>query len=321
MVGIKSGLASALAAACVKTTLQPIDAVKTLQQHRQQLGNSLTIVQACRELLQRPNGAWNFYSGLGITVFGSMPGVALYFGVYSYLKKRSLRTEWGKRNPVLCIATSAAIGNSIASFSRVPYEVLKQQLQTQVYSSTWEAFQTIAREGRWLSMLFPKGGIAIQMIRDVPYAVVTLLMYEYLQSRVVAKDPNKQRMYDFIVGGIAGGIGSWVTNPMDVVKTRLQTNSDLYGGSVQNCIAQVWDEGGGAAFLRGSIPRLAHKIPANAFFFLFYEFFKRILRVEEGAHSKGTKKTNVKRDPLPRNEGRPKWSIQFDLKGIKPAKN
>ena len=121
------------------------------------------------------------------------------------------------------------------------------------------------------------GGVAIQMLRDVPYAVATLLVYEYLQGTL--QGSAKER--DFILGGISGGFGSWVTNPMDVVKTRLQTNSGLYGGSIRACAREVWHEGGAAAFMRGSVPRLMHKVPANAFFFFFYETFRRILRVEE----------------------------------------
>lgn len=77
---------------------------------------------------------------------------------------------------------------------------------------------------------------------------------------------------------------------MDVIKTRIQTNSDHYGGSVVTCAQQVWSEGGPAAFLRGAVPRLAHKIPANAFFFLFYEAFRRILRVEEAVERQAQSK-------------------------------
>ena len=310
--GLKNGLASALAAACVKTTLQPIDAIKTIQQyhHINNSGaataataaqSSLTVLAACREIMSSgPGGFWNFYAGLGVTVFGAMPGVALYFGVYSYCKKHLLQTAVGSRHKTASIAVSAAIGNSVASFSRVPYEVIKQKLQTKAYSSTWEAFHAIATSGQWLSIIFPPGGVAIQMIRDVPYAICTLMLYEYLKSlsathrydnnttnsssssrrrhrRLVVND----KAWDFALGGIAGGVGSWVTTPMDVVKTRLQTDPGLYDGSVWKCTKALWLEGGAPVFLRGAVPRLMHKVPANAFFFLFYETFRKLLRVND----------------------------------------
>jgi solute carrier family 25 S-adenosylmethionine transporter 26 len=226
---------------------------------------------------------------------GALPGVSLYFGVYQYCKKKLQATKWGERNPLIAVAVSAAIGNSVASFSRVPYEVVKQKLQTGVYSSTWEALSAAAKHP--LITLFPKGGVATQMLRDVPYAVATLFVYEVLQGTFSGVAGER----DFILGGIAGGFGSWVTNPMDVVKTRLQINSDQYGGSILTCTKEVWREGGLAAFLRGSVPRLVHKVPANAFFFLFYEAFRRLFQVEEAMEKQAERSNNKQREATRNN--------------------
>ena len=292
--GMKDAVASACAAACCKAILQPIDAMKTVQQYY--VGQqSLSLYQAAQLLVQKPGGYKNLYAGLGVTMIGSMPSVGLYFGVYSYCKQRFLATEGGRRHKTATIALSAAIGNTVASATRVPYEVMKQHLQTGLYDSTWSMFRDMIQNPDTITrLLFPKGGIWIQMIRDVPYAVVTLLLYESLQQHF--KSPKKSSLLpvlhpkqhtpvtksplrDALLGGFAGGVGSWVTNPMDVIKTRLQTdtNSIRYSGSVVTCFNTVWKEGGASAFLRGSVPRLVHKVPANAFFFLFYEFFRRVL--------------------------------------------
>ena len=257
------------------------------------------------------------YAGLDVAALGSMPSVGLYFGVYSYCKRildpamkqcwgSTIRTERdcqddrvidGRKHQVdasllsdrvlhnLAIGLSAAIGNTVASFSRVPYEVIKQSLQTGQYATTTQAISQMGKDGGMRSF-FPLGGISIQMLRDIPYAIVTLLSYEYMKEVWVLKrsehDPKNRWIRDMIAGATAGGIGSYVTNPFDVIKTRLQTTtkSDGYGGSIAACAMAVMKEGGPMAFLRGSVPRLIHKIPANGFFFVFYEFFKRVLRVE-----------------------------------------
>lgn len=288
--GLKNGLASAGAAACVKILLQPIDAIKTVQQYESQ---NVSVLAAFRQLYQRGQ----LYAGLGVTVIGSMPSVALYFGVYSYCKQRLLQTKFGKDHPTASIALSAAIGNSVASFSRVPYETIKQKLQAGLYETTWAVLVDLKQRGPVLAqeLLFPAGGVWVQMLRDIPYAVVTLLLYESLQQRFHPKDNNNDntailknnRRTDFILGGIAGGIGSWVTNPMDVIKTRIQTGTTT-NYSVWGCAVAVWQEGGIHALFRGSVPRLLHKVPANACFFLFYETFKRLLKVQSGGAT-GTK--------------------------------
>jgi len=310
MDGLKNSLASALAAGCSKTILAPFDTLKTVQQYHRSTGKSLSVIQAFHHIMARPRGFIEFYAGLGVTVVGSMPSVGLYFGVYSYCKRKLrpwFETNFGDEEQqqessslsssnhqplsskglafTLTILASAAIGNTLASFSRVPHEVVKQKLQTGLYTSTWKALTDMA-QNEGLRAFFPLGGISIQMLRDIPYAMATLLSYEILREnmgRRLKKEENglPNGVVDALTGALAGGIGSYVTNPMDVIKTRLQTAStDVYGGSIATCFQMTWQEGGPMAFLRGSVPRLLHKIPANGAFFLFYEFFRTILGVE-----------------------------------------
>ena len=66
----------------------------------------------------------------------------------------------------------------------------------------------MAKQG--LRAFFPLGGISIQMLRDIPYAMVTLLSYEYLRHAFV--NPYKKRhpqasWCDAVAGAVAGGIG------------------------------------------------------------------------------------------------------------------
>lgn len=286
--GFKNSLASGLAAGCSKLLLAPFDTIKTIQQAALVSGKApLSLSKAAQEILKRPNGFLEFYAGVGVAVVGSMPSVGLYFGIYSFCKKTFQQWDhenYGQRQ-TLYIALSAGIGNTIASASRVPYEVVKQKLQTQAYANMADAMSDLT-----LKTLFPTGGIASQMLRDIPYAIVTLLTYEHLRSvwktRAEARFPKvPSKSWDLVVGGVSGGFGSYVTNPMDVIKTRLQTNSQLYSGSIRTCAKLTLEEGGPAAFLRGSAARLIHKVPANAFFFFFYEFFRGVLRVNDDAAS------------------------------------
>jgi solute carrier family 25 S-adenosylmethionine transporter 26 len=262
-------------------------------------GKALGLIEAARIISSRPAGFLELYAGLGVAVIGAMPSVGLYFGVYSYAKEKLsplMKQRLGGNDNVpispaaakyLSIAASAAIGNTVASFSRVPYEVVKQKLQTAEYSSTIQALSHMYSTGG-MRAFFPMGGISIQMIRDIPYAIVTLMTYEYLREnwvhpmRAYKNNNNRAPWRDMVAGGFSGGVGSFATNPMDVIKTRLQINPDLYGGNVLVCAQKTLEEGGPSAFLRGSVPRLIHKVPANAFFFVFYEFFCRALGVDEG---------------------------------------
>ena len=86
VAGLKNGCASGMAAACAKILLQPFDTLKTLQQASK---GSLGMVEAAGDLVRR-KGAGALYTGLGVTLVGSIPAVSIYFGVYQATKKAML---------------------------------------------------------------------------------------------------------------------------------------------------------------------------------------------------------------------------------------
>ena len=169
--GIKNSLASSLAAASSKLLLAPLDTIKTLQQSERAMGvSSLSLLEAARKIVQRPKGVLELYvslrrkalihfvfsnitfsplcmfqAGVGVAMVGSMPSVGLYFGIYSFCKKtfNSWDPNPNHRRQTLYIALSAAIGNTVASASRVPYEVVKQKLQTKVYDTFGDALRYV----------------------------------------------------------------------------------------------------------------------------------------------------------------------------------
>ena len=319
--GFKNGLASGLASMLVKSILQPFDTIKTVQQ-----ANSikLSLFNALLATIEK-KGILGLWSGVGITVLGSAPSSAAYFGVYTSTKVHLsglLQNKWS----LATVALSAAIANSFASFIRAPFEVVKQRIQTGAHKSTWEAISySFQKEG--IFGLFGKGKLMSQIVRDVPYAIVCLVTYEILQSAVkhylishgsvtvsdisgsgtattkstaqlqlnnnniitIIKNVasfmdtgiytflRNRQLRDAFCGSVAGGLGSLLTTPMDVIKTRLMTDGKY--GSVWLAVTMIAKQEGLGTFFRGASPRLMHKIPANALFFLFYEAFRSLLGV------------------------------------------
>jgi len=222
MEGMKNSLASALASCCAKTLLQPFDTIKTIQQYERTItatSSSIGFFEASRIVMKRDGGFWELYAGLVVSALGSVPAIGLYYGIYSYCKRiliPLLLNAYGsssselKSNHVsdqtlklIAVAISAALGNTVASFSRVPYEVVKQKLQTGEYSSTIIALSSMFK-AQGFRAFFPVGGIATQMIRDIPYAIFTLMSYEYLREAWVDKSPKPWK--DMVTGGMAGAL-------------------------------------------------------------------------------------------------------------------
>lgn len=121
-----------------------------------------------------------------------------------------------------------------ASVVYVPSEVLKTRLQLQGrynnpffssgynYRSTLDAARTIIRyEG--LSALFY--GYKATIFRDLPFSALQFAFYE--QEQKWAKEWVKSRDIglglEILTGATAGGMAGVITCPLDVVKTRIQT--------------------------------------------------------------------------------------------------
>lgn len=116
----------------------------------------------------------------------------------------------------------------------VPSEVLKTRLQLQGrynnpyfnsgynYRTTWDAAKTIARiEG--FGALY--SGYKATIFRDLPFSALQFAFYE--QEQRLARDWVGGRdiglALEIITATSAGGMASVITCPLDVVKTRTQT--------------------------------------------------------------------------------------------------
>lgn len=121
-----------------------------------------------------------------------------------------------------------------ASIVYVPSEVLKTRLQLQGrynnpffssgynYRSTIHAIRTIVRhEG--LSALFY--GYKATIFRDLPFSALQFAFYEQEQkwAKLWARSQDIGLPLEIITGATAGGMAGVITCPLDVVKTRIQT--------------------------------------------------------------------------------------------------
>ncbi|CDI87052.1 mitochondrial carrier domain-containing protein, putative [Eimeria praecox] len=120
---------------------------------------------------------------------------------------------------------AAAIAESSACVIRNPFEVVKQQVQLGLHASTSEGFSAVWRlEG-------PRGffvGLGTSMLRDVPFAAMQLSLWEWFKLKALGESPPSTSFTTAVSGAagmIAGAVAAVVTTPMDVVKTRLMTQT------------------------------------------------------------------------------------------------
>jgi hypothetical protein len=121
-----------------------------------------------------------------------------------------------------------------ASFIYVPSEVLKTRLQLQGrynnpffksgynYRSFPDAARTIVRQEGFSALFY---GYKATIFRDLPFSALQFTFYE--QGQAWARQWKQSRdiglPLELLTGAAAGGLAGVITCPLDVVKTRIQT--------------------------------------------------------------------------------------------------
>lgn len=240
--------------------MYPIDTIKTRMQMEQ----------------PNPLRLQGMYKGVGGSLLGQVPYGVLTFGSYEMYKK-ALLERFPRVKPAFIYALSAILGDLTGSGWLCPSEVVKQQMQAGMYSSTGEAVRNIWKNkgigGLYQGYL---GGVA----RDVPFRVAQLTSYEvtkniylrFKQKRVGGNKPVELSAVDAAVcGAIAGTFSAAVTTPLDRIKTLLMTDRGEFGGTVASCATKIWQDEGIRGFTVGLVPRVVYIAPSVVIFFVVYE--------------------------------------------------
>jgi len=248
--------------------MYPVDTIKT----RMQMGQA------------NPLRLAGIFKGVAGSLVGQVPYGVLTFGSYE-IYKETLTNRFPNMKPVFVYALSAVFGDLTGSGWLCPSEVVKQQLQAGMYSSTGEAISSIWKK-KGLTGFYEGyfGGVA----RDVPFRVSQLVAFEVtktvalkLKSRRSSSTANAELKLSgveaAICGAVAGTFSAAVTSPLDRIKTLLMTDSQAYGGSVVSCAAKIWSQEGIKGFTQGLVPRVVYIAPSVVIFFTAYELTQQRL--------------------------------------------
>ena len=118
-----------------------------------------------------------------------------------------------------------------------------------------------------------------QFIMNVPFQSVHFIVYELTQEQI-----NSSRVYNplshVISGALAGGTAAFVTNPLDVCRTLLNTqqhNQNTVIRGLRDAAVAVYRVDGWKTFFRGVTARVLYQMPSTAISWSVYEFFKYVL--------------------------------------------
>jgi len=277
----RKAMAAGAIAGCTEHIITfPIDTVKTRMQAAE-FAAQPSYRNAVHGLVHivRHEGVRSLYRGLPITAFGAAPSHAAHFAAYEAVK-RKFGIERGSHSPLvsaLCGISATLAHDAIST----PLDVVKQRLQVfrSQFGGIWNCITTtFKREG---PIAF-YASYPTTVLVNIPYQAVHFMTYEGLQTLVHDTEWDDMPIADISIGGIAGAVGGLASNPLDVVRTRVQTqvvpaDSGMRRLTATDIAMKIVREEGVSGFMKGSSARVLLFAPSAGICWGIYEALKRAI--------------------------------------------
>ena len=224
--------------------------------------------------ISKVEGVGSLWSGLSPTLVLAVPTTVIYFTTYEQLKLKLANSIGRPENHMTAISlTSGGLARTVACVIVNPLELIRTKMQSQkmAFIDVRKALQVTFRSegtiGLWK-------GVTASLLRDVPFSAVYWPCYEYLRP----SEYNFSQMS--VAGAVAGSVAAAVTNPMDVIKTRIQIELGEKGVRMTNSkvVQEIIQSHGIKGLWTGLAPRLLKVAPACAIMISSYEYCKRFFR-------------------------------------------
>jgi len=226
------------------------------------------------------------YKGMLSPITGVPPIYALVFAGYS-LGKQILQKEPGEKLGPGKLALAGAFSGIWTTAVTAPVELVKARLQVQIntkpvpgqvlFAGPLDCAKKVVRsEG--IRGLYR--GTLITLYRDVPASAAWFGTYELIKQSAIPAGGSVLDVSPFVLmfaGGMAG-INNWLLCfPIDLIKSRIQTDLSGSRKSILTVYREVVTKDGYLGLYKGISPALLRAFPANAACFVTVEYTMRFL--------------------------------------------
>lgn len=246
-------------------------------------------IGTARRIVER-EGFRALYKGLTAVYTGIIPKMAVRFLSFEQYREAltPVASPYGFSTSAITFTAGLASGLTEAILVVTPAEVCKIRMQSQFhsmmdpaqmqkrkYTNVLQTAVVLVRE-EGIGALYK--GVVPTMLRQGCNQAVNFTAYNLIKKELMEYQGTDklQHWQSLLIGGLSGGMGPMVNNPLDVVKTRLQKQvvtegkPPKYTGLLQAC-GVIAKEEGPLALWKGITPRLMRIMPGQAITFMTYE--------------------------------------------------
>lgn len=287
-------LAGGLGGAIGDTSMYPLDTIKTRQQGAPNVLKYRSMWEATKTIVKEEGIIRGVCSGYTPAMLGSLPSTMAFFATYEQTK-RILILDYHVPETISYL-TAGFLGDFASSFIYVPSEVIKTRLQLQGrynnpyfnsgynYKGMTDAAVSIVKTGGWGALFY---GYKATLTRDLPFSALQFAFYEKLHQQAqdfVGENKDMGFGLELTTGAIAGGLAGTLTTPLDVVKTRVQTQNPATQINIikestgtTRALFDIYRSEGLSALFSGVGPRLVWTSIQSSVMLMMYQSILKLL--------------------------------------------
>ncbi|XP_039126421.1 adenine nucleotide transporter BT1, chloroplastic/mitochondrial-like [Dioscorea cayenensis subsp. rotundata] len=179
------------------------------------------------------------------------------------------------QNPSFRRLISGAIAGAVSRTAVAPLETIRTHLMVGSNGgSTMEVFQNIMKTEGWKGLF---RGNLVNVIRVAPSKAIELFAFDTMNKVLSPKDGESPKLPlppSLVAGAFAGVSSTICTYPLELLKTRLTIQRDVYDNLLHAFLKIVKDEGP-AELYRGLTPSLIGVVPYAATNYFAYDSLKK----------------------------------------------
>ncbi|KAK7220284.1 hypothetical protein V2G26_008287 [Clonostachys chloroleuca] len=188
-----------------------------------------------------------------------------------------------------------SVAGAFGAFMVYPIDLVKTRLQNQrgaqpgqrLYKNSIDCFQKVVRNEGVRGLY---SGVLPQLVGVAPEKAIKLTVNDLARNFFTKKDGSIHWFSEVISGGTAGGCQVVFTNPLEIVKIRLQVQGEVAkSGSAAPKRSAMWivRNLGLMGLYKGASACLLRDVPFSAIYFPTYSHLKRDFFGESATHKLG----------------------------------
>lgn len=166
---------------------------------------------------------------------------------------------------------AAGVAATLAQTACQPIETVKVRMQNQAnivgvtkkYNGFLGGGMTIAREEGFMALW---KGMAPSALREMSYSSIRFGLYAPIKKVMMGDElpANVSLWKKIVAGGLAGGVGSAIANPTDLVKIRMQADPGVVPKRMTVHMADIYKAGGIPGFWMGTSTTVVRAVVLGA---------------------------------------------------------